>query len=266
MGFIYKITNIKTRKCYIGETVQSDPEYRWKQHVNKINRNKGCPALREAIKKHGIDNFKFEVLIICFDEDRFKYEIEYIKKFNSQVPNGYNILPGGQVGESRLGIKHTEDAKKKMSIAVKKYRELNPNYYEAYREKHQLAIKKINHSDCIKNSEKYQKAVNEKRVGCGMNINGKLIEERKEQIKESIIKYYKNGGIIKHREAMSKSLGKTIIQYSQDNTKLNQYVSISEASRNTNIGKRNIQHSLSGRSKTAGGYVWKYMDEKNLKT
>ena len=59
---------------------------------------------------------------------------------------------------------------------------------------------------------------------------------------------------------MSKSLGKIIIQYSQDSIKINQFISISEASRTTNIGKKNIQHSLSGRSKTAGGYIWKYAD------
>jgi predicted GIY-YIG superfamily endonuclease len=44
MGFIYKITNTVSGKCYIGETVQDAPEKRWKQHIQKINNNKGCPA------------------------------------------------------------------------------------------------------------------------------------------------------------------------------------------------------------------------------
>ena len=78
MGFIYKITNNLTGKCYIGETQEKDPEDRWKGHMRAINRNTGCPALRDAIHKYGADNFKFEVLIICFDEDRFIYEKEYI--------------------------------------------------------------------------------------------------------------------------------------------------------------------------------------------
>ena len=59
------------------------------------------------MKKHGVDKFTFEILIICFDEDLVKYEKEYIKKYNSQTPNGYNILSGGQIGQGMLGYKHT---------------------------------------------------------------------------------------------------------------------------------------------------------------
>jgi hypothetical protein len=36
MGFIYKITNIKTNKCYIGETKEANPETRLKQHLRTI--------------------------------------------------------------------------------------------------------------------------------------------------------------------------------------------------------------------------------------
>ena len=92
MGFIYKITNIITNKCYIGETKQNNPESRWKEHKNTIKNGVGCPALQDAVKKYGIENFKFDILLICFDEDRYKYEIEYIKKYNSIVPKGLFIL------------------------------------------------------------------------------------------------------------------------------------------------------------------------------
>jgi group I intron endonuclease len=61
MGFIYKITNTKSGKCYIGETKQESPEMRWREHIRNINADKGCPALKDAIKKYGIDTFKFEV-------------------------------------------------------------------------------------------------------------------------------------------------------------------------------------------------------------
>lgn len=78
MGFIYKITNKITNKCYIGETIKDDPEKRWKEHKNTIKRGVGCPALQNSVKKYGIENFTFDVLLICFDDDRYKYEIEYI--------------------------------------------------------------------------------------------------------------------------------------------------------------------------------------------
>jgi hypothetical protein len=37
------------------------------------------------VKKYGIENFTFEILIICFDEERYKFEMEYIKKYNSMA-------------------------------------------------------------------------------------------------------------------------------------------------------------------------------------
>ena len=58
MGYIYKITNIVTNKCYIGQTI-NDPEKRWIDHKKTINTKYGCPALKASMKKHGIEHFKF---------------------------------------------------------------------------------------------------------------------------------------------------------------------------------------------------------------
>ena len=94
MGYIYKITNTINNKCYIGQSRMENIDSRWNIHKNP--KKKGCPLLKNSINKYGLENFKFEVIIICFDQDLNKFEIEYIKKYNSQTPNGYNILPGGE--------------------------------------------------------------------------------------------------------------------------------------------------------------------------
>lgn len=269
MGFIYKITNTKSGKMYIGETKQDTPEKRWKEHLESAKRNTGCPALKDAIKKYGEETFKFEVIIICFDEDRFFYEKEYIKKYNTQVPNGYNILPGGE-GGGFLGKKHTPEALKKISEAGRKFREQNPNHYETYREYHIQKTKEANISERVKQSEKYQKAVAEGRVGGGAHKDGKPSEETKKKISESVKKYFEeNGGntvnIEKHREAMTKAVGRKIKQYDKDNKFIKEYNSISEAGRLSGVKKSNIQQSLKKKTQKAGGYFWKYSDETELK-
>lgn len=71
MGYIYKITNKISGKIYIGETKEEDVERRWKGHINAIKHDRGCPAFQDAVRKYGIDNFKFEIVVICFDENRY---------------------------------------------------------------------------------------------------------------------------------------------------------------------------------------------------
>ena len=110
MGFIYKITNRITNQSYIGQTVNSLEE-RWRKH-KQINSN--CRYLKNAFSKHSIDNFEFKLICICFDSDLNKFEIEYIKKFNSLVPNGYNLREGGENGG-----KHSIETKKKISETLK---------------------------------------------------------------------------------------------------------------------------------------------------
>ncbi len=109
MGYIYKITNKIDNKIYIGQTTQ-DLEVRWKGHLKK---NSNCRYLKSAFNKHGLDNFKFELVCITFDENLDAIETEYIKKFNSLVPNGYNLREGGN------SSKHNEETKKKISASMK---------------------------------------------------------------------------------------------------------------------------------------------------
>lgn len=101
MGYIYKITNILDNKLYIGQTKNSLEE-RWRCHLKKTS---NCRYLSSAIKKYGINNFKFQLICISFDENLDEIEKEYIKKFNCLVPNGYNLREGGNTS------KHNEETK-----------------------------------------------------------------------------------------------------------------------------------------------------------
>ncbi len=94
MGYIYKITNSVNNLSYVGKSYQLNIQDRWRCH-KKINSKNGCPLLKNAIKTFGIENFIFSIIIICFDSDLDYYEKEYIKKYNTVQPNGYNMLAGG---------------------------------------------------------------------------------------------------------------------------------------------------------------------------
>jgi group I intron endonuclease len=261
MGFIYKITNKISGKCYIGVTIEKDPQQRWNAHIRTMKNNKGCPALKDAMKKYGVENFKFEVIIMCFDEDVYRYEKEYIKKYNSMIPNGYNILEGGQRGGGFKGKHHTPEAIARMMENCRKFREANPNHFETYREKLKKSMEKVNLSEAVTKSEIFQKAKQEGRLGFNSHKNP---EETKRKIKEGVIRYYQenpdssNRNSEKHKEAVRKALGKPIIQYTKDGDLVREYQTTEEAGRLSGVKRTNIQHALYKEGATAGGFIWKF--------
>ena len=97
-GVIYKITNIKTNKIYIGQTIKTI-EDRFLGHVKAAN--KGCNfKLSRAIRKYGVDNFKIEIIDVAESKCELnEKEIFYINKYNSNV-DGYNMTSGGEGGDT----------------------------------------------------------------------------------------------------------------------------------------------------------------------
>ena len=247
MAYIYRILNKLTKKCYIGETKCIDVSRRWNQHKQTIEINKGCPALRDAVKKYGIDNFEFTVLIICFDNERFKYEIEYIKKYNSVVPNGYNITNGGEGGGFQ-GKTHTEEVKNIIKNKLKQKYIDNPDLKKQLSERNKIVMSTPEVREKIKNgilnSEKMKKMIQDKRIGNYEQV--KYTEERKNKISESLKEYHATNNKIK------------IKQYDIDNNLLNEYTSISDASMKTSIQRKIISLYLRGKTNIAGGFIWKY--------
>lgn len=110
MGYIYKITNKIDNKIYIGQTIR-DIYLRWKEHKKKRT---NCKYLKAAFEKHGLENFDFKLICISFDNNLNELETYYIKKYNSLVPNGYNLRNGGNNG------KLNEETKQKISESLKK--------------------------------------------------------------------------------------------------------------------------------------------------
>lgn len=90
---VYKITNIQTEECYIGQAV--DCRKRWLEHckcglgIDTPQKNK----LYEAMLKYGLDQFTFEVLQECEAEDLNFLEKFYIDTYLS-CDYGYNSNTG----------------------------------------------------------------------------------------------------------------------------------------------------------------------------
>jgi group I intron endonuclease len=105
---IYKITS-PSKRTYIGQSI--DIENRWIKYKN-INNSKVQQKLYRSFIKYGIDNHMFEILEECSTDELDNTEIKWINHFKTNK-TGLNILGGG--GNSRKGVKHTNETKQKMS-------------------------------------------------------------------------------------------------------------------------------------------------------
>lgn len=212
--YIYKITNLVNNKIYIGQTVNISK--RWSQHQTSVKNNKPTQVVHNAMIKYGTDNFKFEIVASCLDQDAANDTEEIIiKQENSQIC-GYNISNGGSVAPkteiwkkymSRImsGRPKSEDIRQKISKSLtgKYIGEKHPMYGKKHTEAIKIIIKykrSLQKSSRIgiKNSEKTRELISINNLGKSRNkgennghakINLQLANQIREEYKSKNITY-----------------------------------------------------------------------------
>jgi len=82
---IYRILNCITNKCYVGSSI--NVLGRLSKHMSWLKHNKHQnKKLQNSVNKHGLDNFKFELVVECKVEKLESLEQYYIDQFGH-----YNI-------------------------------------------------------------------------------------------------------------------------------------------------------------------------------
>ena len=125
-GHIYVIENMITGEEYVGRT--TNLKQRIYNHKSCIANNVDYHLYRN-IRKYGEENFCYYKLHKCHVDDLDEMEINYIFEMDTQR-NGLNSTEGGKtpvlteeiinkIKKSREGWKHTEEAKRKVSIGNK---------------------------------------------------------------------------------------------------------------------------------------------------
>jgi group I intron endonuclease len=204
MGFIYCIKNKINGKCYIGQTIHNI-KLRWKQHKKKSS---NCAYLRRAIEKHGSDNFEFISLLECDNSKLDELEKEYIQKYNSLVPNGYNLRDGGN------SEPHHDVTKKKISETLKK-RWNNLTNEEKQKQKETF----MKATESSRTDPEFRKKINE-RISKALKARP-MTQERKEQLDSILIRY-------------------PVTQYDINKNIIATYISVSETARQMNTDKHTI--------------------------
>lgn len=117
MSFIYVIRNLINGKVYVGQT--KNLAKRKAAHIYNARKGSQRP-LQCSMRKHGIENFIFEMLEECLDDKVDDREHYWISHFNSYDPDhGYNLTHGGK---ATLGYIFTDEAKQHLRDAWRRRR------------------------------------------------------------------------------------------------------------------------------------------------
>lgn len=155
---VYKIENVISGDFYIGSTINT--MIRFRVHKRELRQGKHHSGhLQNAYNIYGIENFKYSVIEVCEKCDvrqREQYYIDLLKpRYNIQTTVGSN-----------LGLKHTEEAKLKISKA---------NKGRAFTQEHKDNIKK-NHGKIVYTEELRKKLSN---LFKGRKLSSEAIENMK---------------------------------------------------------------------------------------
>jgi group I intron endonuclease len=225
---IYKITS-PDNKIYIGQAVNFQQRY----YYYLTAPFKDQPRIKESFDKFkGIENHKFEIIEECSIKLLDKRELYWGNHFNVLGEYGLNCRLGHGKGKLR------ESTKQKISKALTGKKQSSETI-----EKRRLKL------TGQKRTKESCKLMSEKKIGFKITWGDKIKESKK-------LNPYKPS--FKHIGNIKKSLNKSIIQYDLKGNMIKEYESATMAMKITGIKNDNICCCLKEKSKSAGGFVWKY--------
>lgn len=107
---IYLVTNLINQMKYVGQTTRTLKQ-RKSSHLSSSKKG-STYYLHRAIRKYGAENFKWEVIYNATSEEELnEKETYFIKEYNTNSQDGYNLTEGGR---GIRGWKHSELTKEKI--------------------------------------------------------------------------------------------------------------------------------------------------------
>jgi group I intron endonuclease len=131
---IYRIKNLKNKKCYYGSS--KNIEKRWRTHLNNLKNGKHHnDHLQRSWDKYGEDNFVFELVEECNETILLELEQKYL-----DLNPEFNIGIKSSGGDNLTKNPNKEDIVRRITQSVRKRYELMSEYER--KEKHSQPMDK----------------------------------------------------------------------------------------------------------------------------
>jgi len=145
---VYKITHIASGKSYVG--ISKDVHRRWIQHKSWVNTGARRSAIYNAMQKHGLDAFSWQVIEECSKDNLDMREQHWIAVFDT-FRNGYNLTAGGEYNkelseESRKRMSESHKGKKQSQETVEKRVKRGQDHFAYGKQMNEATRNKISQS------------------------------------------------------------------------------------------------------------------------
>ena len=230
---VYKHTS-PSDKVYIGVTCQ-EPNKRWKNGKGYS----GNEYFTHAIKKYGWNNFQHEILCVNLTKSQAEFIERYLIRLYESANRdfGYNIDLGGI-----LSGKHSEETCRKISES--KLGEKHPFYGKHLPEETRRKMSEAQKGKVF--SKEHRKKLSEAQRGEKHYRWGRSYSDiEKQRVSDSVPK---------------KGVAQIDIT---TNTIINTFNGVRIASRLTHVNNASISLCCNGKRHSAGGYIWKFIDQIN---
>jgi group I intron endonuclease len=232
VGYIYRIDNLENGKFYIGQTIQT-LQKRWNDHVSDTKNLSDEMVIHLAMRKYGVNMFTMEPIhtVECETKTELKKQLNEIEiQVIEQLRPEYNTAKGG------LG--HT-------GVIVRRFGSDNHFYGKTHTEESRQRISESNKGRFlgIKLSEETKRKMSECKKG------DKHPLKKNPEFRLRAIQNIQN---------VIQSNKKSVMQFTDDDIFIQEFGSVKEAAESINVAPSSVTICLKGRSKTAGGFKWKY--------
>lgn len=255
---IYCFTNKINNKKYIGSTIV-EPNVRYNQHIYNVkheNVHQYNYPLYQAIRKYGIENFIFEILEQkeCMEQEIRQLEREYILKYNTISPNGYNQTDNTEhpinAKESYAKMSETKREKAKCVAEIDNNNQIIQIWRSVVDCAENLKLNEKHIASCCRGE---RKTTGGKRFYWLDENNNLIIPEYKRD-------FYKGAKGTTQIQSTSKKVNKID---KNTNEVLDTYDTLALAARENNCDSSGIAKVCRGIRKTCGGFKWSYYEENN---
>lgn len=251
---VYKITNTVTGKCYIGSSVRI--KHRFGNHKYYLNNNAHhAKHMQNSWNKYGEKAFIFEIVFECapIKDIILFYEQLWIDFYGFE--NLYNHNP---TAGSPLGTKQSDEIIKKRQKTMHNNRktiyqiDMTGKIIAEYKGAGDASSKTGFSEANIRNSlNKFHK--------CGKTMYVRNIDD----IQNAILK-----NSVKMKNQITKCIArqsKGVAQFDKNTlNEINRFYNSILAKQFTGISRSHICECANGKRLSAGGYIWRYVDDKEI--